>query len=100
MGGHELDRPGWTVDRDPLIENVPEFIDWGPLDEDGRPDKSKKGIHFQAWFLTFQSLGYRAEWRMLNAADHGDATTRVQVLPDGPEGRAADPVARTVPRKG
>ena len=61
-----------------LIENVPEFIDWGPLDENGRPDKSQKGLHFQAWFLTFHSLGYRAEWRMLNAADHGDATTRTR----------------------
>ena len=61
-----------------LVENVPEFIDWGPLDEDGRPDKSQKGLHFQAWFLTFHSLGYRAEWRMLNAADHGDATSRVR----------------------
>ena len=61
-----------------LVENVPEFIDWGPLDENDRPDKSQKGLHFQAWFLTFHSLGYRAEWRMLNAADHGDATSRVR----------------------
>ena len=37
-----------------------------------------RGEHFQAWFLTFQSLGYQAEWRMLNAADYGDATTRVR----------------------
>ena len=61
-----------------LVENVPEFVDWGPLDGKGRPDKSQKGLHFQAWFLTFHSLGYRAEWRMLNAADHGDATSRVR----------------------
>ena len=61
-----------------LIENVPEFVNWGPLNPDGRPDKAHKGEHFQAWFLTFDSLGYRAEWRMLNAADYGDATTRVR----------------------
>ena len=61
-----------------LIENVPEFIEWGPLNPDGRPDKSRKGQNFQAWFLTFQALGYQAEWRMLNAADYGDATTRVR----------------------
>jgi len=61
-----------------LIENVPEFVEWGPLDEIGRPDKSQKGKHFEAWFLTFHSLGYRAEWRMLNAADYGDATTRTR----------------------
>ena len=62
-----------------LVENVPEFVDWGPLDpETNRPDKSKKGLHFQAWFMTFQALGYDAEWRMLNAADYGDATTRTR----------------------
>lgn len=61
-----------------LIENVPEFVEWGPLDENGRPDKSQKGKHFEAWFLTFESLGYRTEWRMLNAADYGDATTRTR----------------------
>ena len=59
-----------------LIENVPEFVEWGPLNPDGRPDKKRQGEHFQAWFLTFQALGYKAEWRMLNAADYGDATTR------------------------
>ena len=59
-----------------LIENVTEF--GGPLDENGRPDKAKKGLHFQAWFLNFHSLGYHAEWRMLNAADYGDATSRTR----------------------
>ena len=61
-----------------LIENVPEFVDWGPLNSEGRPDKAHKGEHFQAWFMTFQALGYHAEWRMLNAADYGDATTRTR----------------------
>ena len=61
-----------------VIENVPEFADWGPLDENGRPDKAHKGEHFQAWFLAFLALGYRAEWRMLNAADYGEATTRTR----------------------
>ena len=61
-----------------LIENVPEFVEWGPLLPDGRPDKAHKGDHFQAWFLTFISLGYQAEWRCLNAADYGDATTRIR----------------------
>lgn len=64
--------------RTVLIENVPEFVQWGPLKADGRPDKAHKGEHFQAWFLTFNALGYQAEWRMLNAADFGDATTRIR----------------------
>ena len=61
-----------------LVENVPEFVDWGKLNSEGRPDKAHKGEHFQAWFMTFQALGYHAEWRMLNAADYGDATTRTR----------------------
>ena len=61
-----------------LVENVPEFVDWGPLDADGRPDKAHKGEHFQAWFLAIRALGYQAEWRMLNAADYGDATSRTR----------------------
>ena len=61
-----------------LVENVPEFTKWGPLDDDGRPIKSKEGLHFQSWFTTFQNLGYQVEYRNLNAADHGDATTRTR----------------------
>ena len=61
-----------------LVENVPEFVDWGPLDADGRPDKAHKGEHFQAWFLAIRALGYQAESRMLNAADYGDATSRTR----------------------
>ena len=61
-----------------LVENVPEFVEWGKLNSEGRPDKAHKGEHFQAWFMTFQALGYHAEWRMLNAADYGDATTRTR----------------------
>ena len=64
--------------RHVLIENVPEFVDWGPLGPDFKPIKSKKGEHFQAWFLNFFLLGYHAEWRILNAADYGDATTRTR----------------------
>jgi len=61
-----------------LIENVPEFVEWGPLGGDFKPDRSKKGRYFQAWFRNFWDMGYTAEFRMLNAADFGDATTRVR----------------------
>ena len=62
-----------------LIENVPEFVDWGPLNPVTRkPIKAKRGEHFQSWFLNFFLLGYHAEWRVLNAADYGDATTRTR----------------------
>ncbi len=79
--------PAWAVMnwldkidvRTVLIENVPEFVKWGPVDPDtGKPIKRLRGQTFQAWFLTFGAMGYHAEWRMLNAADHGDATTRTR----------------------
>jgi DNA (cytosine-5)-methyltransferase 1 len=60
-----------------LIENVPEFVDWGPVDpKKGRPLKSKKGQYFREWIATLERLGYRVEWKILNCADYGDATTR------------------------
>ena len=61
-----------------LIENVPEFTSWGPLSADGTPDKARKGLYFGEWVKSIRGLGYQVEYRNLNAADHGDATTRVR----------------------
>ncbi len=59
-----------------LIENVPEFQSWGPLGANGLPMKSKKGKTFKAFKIALESLGYRVEHRILNAADYGDPTCR------------------------
>lgn len=60
-----------------IIENVPEFIRWGPVDaRSGRPVKSRDGEYFLRWVETIRGLGFRVDWRVLNAADYGDATTR------------------------
>lgn len=60
-----------------LIENVPEFVDWGPVDPNtGRPIKARKGEYFRQWVATLEALGYRVEHKILNCADYGDATTR------------------------
>ena len=61
-----------------LVENVPEFTSWGPLNDDGRPDPEKKGVYFEEWVRSLWGLGYDVQWRMLNAADYGEATTRVR----------------------
>jgi DNA (cytosine-5)-methyltransferase 1 len=61
-----------------LVENVPEFISWGPLLPSGIPDPDHKGLYFQAWIKALWELGYQVDWRKLNAADYGDATTRVR----------------------
>lgn len=59
-----------------LIENVPEFRDWGPLGANGRPMKSRKGETYRAFLDALRSLGYTVDARVLNAADYGDPTTR------------------------
>lgn len=59
-----------------IVENVPEFTEWGPLDDEGKPDKEHKGETFNAWVRMIESLGYNVEHRVLCCADYGDATTR------------------------
>jgi DNA (cytosine-5)-methyltransferase 1 len=59
-----------------VIENVPEFQNWGPLDDEGSIIKAAKGETFQAFIAGIRSLGYSVDWRVLNAADYGDPTVR------------------------
>lgn len=59
-----------------LVENVKEFQHWGPLNAEGRPDKTKKGATFMAWIAALESMGYTVEWKIINAADFGSATSR------------------------
>lgn len=63
-----------------LVENVPEFLNWGGIGVNGRPLKSKRGHTFRAWVTTLESLGYRVDWRILCAADYGDPTTRKRLF--------------------
>lgn len=64
-----------------IVENVPEFPNWGPLYTSGKnknkPIKPKKGQIFLAFIFALEAMGYRVEWkRRLCAADYGDPTTR------------------------
>jgi DNA (cytosine-5)-methyltransferase 1 len=59
-----------------IIENVPEFQSWGPLDDNGQPVKEAKGETYKAFISAIRSLGYAVEWRVLNAANYGDPTIR------------------------
>lgn len=63
-----------------LIENVPEFMTWGPIGVNGRPLKSKKGKTFLAFLNALESLGYAVKHQILNAADYGDPTTRKRLF--------------------
>ena len=66
--------------EDLLVENVPEFAEWGPLHRSGPraglPIKKRKGEYFQRFIRKIEAHGYVVQWRILNAADYGDPTTR------------------------
>jgi DNA (cytosine-5)-methyltransferase 1 len=86
-----------------LIENVPEWKDWGPLipkrDSRGRPvkdaqgravmvqDPARKGKHYRALLRYMRKLGYAVEEFICDAPDFGEASRRrrlfIQARRDG-----------------
>ena len=66
--------------RNVLIENVAEFLDWGPLDENDLPDPRYKGYYFRLFVDALRELGYSVQWRVLRAADYGDPTSRERLF--------------------
>jgi len=71
-----------------IVENVPEFQNWGPLDENGRPVKKAKGETFKVFIAAIRSLGYTVEWRVLTAANYGDPTIRRRLFIQAVKGDA------------
>ena len=69
------------------IENVIEFLEWGPIDSKGRPMASKKGETFRAFVVALESLGYHVDWQALNGADFGAPTWRVSLIMQAVRGR-------------
>jgi DNA (cytosine-5)-methyltransferase 1 len=59
-----------------MIENVSEFMSWGPLDKNGKPVSRKNGQEFIKWKNDIQDLGYIDDWKHLNSADFGAYTSR------------------------
>lgn len=90
------------------LENVEEFLDWGPLDENGKPIASEKGRTFRAFIdalstgldpahpdvpeiyealgadfpmgRLYRGLGYKVEWRILRACDYDTPTIRKRLF--------------------
>lgn len=59
------------------IENVVEFMSWGPLDEKGKPVSRKNGSDWMRWRNTIcEHFGYTDEWKELNSANFGAYTSR------------------------
>ncbi|MFC7346011.1 DNA cytosine methyltransferase [Chryseobacterium zhengzhouense] len=77
------------------IENVKEFLQWGPLmqkvkdgnvqyDKKGKaimiPNPDFKGVDFKRWRTSVENLGYKYEHKILNAADFGAYTLRKRLF--------------------
>ena len=71
-----------------MQENVPEFLTWGPVRKRrfGRhkgkvmPITTKVGNTFRRYVEQLRDLGYKVEWRVLNAADYGAPTCRKRLI--------------------
>ena len=73
----------WAKRRRPriiLVENVPAFATWGPLLDNGRPDKERSGEDFERWKAALRSLVYVLEERVLVSADYGVPSTRERLF--------------------
>lgn len=73
----------WAATVQPRViclENVEEFITWGPLTQDGRPCPRNRGREFRAFVNALRRLGYAVEWRELRACDYGAPTSRKRLF--------------------
>lgn len=59
-----------------IMENVAEIQEWGPLDENNKPIKERKGEEYNKFINSMKALGYEFDCRELVAADYGVPTTR------------------------
>lgn len=64
-----------TKPRVIMLENVEEFVTWGPL-VNGRPCPERKGQEFRSFINAIKRHGYQVEHRELRASDFGTPTTR------------------------
>jgi len=62
------------------LENVPEFLTWGPLGKDNMPIKARAGETYARWAGQLERLGYVVEKKILNAADFGAPTSRKRIF--------------------
>jgi DNA (cytosine-5)-methyltransferase 1 len=62
------------------LENVEEFLTWGPLGPDHMPDKKRAGEEFAKWRGELRRLGYKVETRILRACDYGAPTIRKRLF--------------------
>ncbi|WP_245391694.1 DNA cytosine methyltransferase [Salinicola aestuarinus] len=66
------------------LENVEEFLDWGPLVKNAKgqlvPDPARKGQTFRGFVRALKRHGYAVDWRILRACDYGTPTIRKRLF--------------------
>ena len=66
-----------AIDPDYIqIENVEEFMSWGPLDDKGKPISKLAGSDYIQWVESVKDYLYDFDYRVLNAANYGAYTSR------------------------
>jgi len=63
-----------------IIENVPEFMKWGPLNADQSRNKKMQGATFLSYITALEALGYNVTYKVANSADYGGVTTRQRLF--------------------
>ncbi|MCA7945622.1 DNA cytosine methyltransferase [Burkholderia vietnamiensis] len=63
-----------------MLENVEEFVTWGPLGADGRPCPKNRGRTFRSFVNALARHGYRVEHRELRGCDFGAPTIRKRLF--------------------
>ncbi|PTM44734.1 DNA (cytosine-5)-methyltransferase 1 [Sphingomonas aerolata] len=58
------------------VENVEEFLTWGPLDDEGKRIPGRNGEEFSKWIAALRRHGYKVEWKVLKASRYGTPTIR------------------------
>ena len=58
-----------------MLENVEEFLTWGPV-VDGKPCPERKGKIFNSFVKQLRAHGYSVQWKTLRACDFGAPTIR------------------------
>lgn len=73
----------YLMDLDPdyfFVENVREFMSWGPLDENGKPISRTEGKDYVKWVEKVKLFGYRFDSRLLNSANYGAYQSRERLF--------------------
>lgn len=72
--------PAWQRPRVIFLENVSEFLSWGPLTKKGKLNKRLRGTTFFKWRKQLHDLDYITDYKLLVASDYGAPTIRKRLF--------------------